>query len=105
MMTSPVQVPLRIRYGLRMTKPGFGAGVICLGGPTRVYKIESEIDCGTRTLLNARLKGIELVGEAGFEPATPTSQTWCASRLRYSPTAIRVNSLGFTAQIAHGNLG
>src|SRR5690606_18363774 len=24
---------------------------------------------------------------AGFEPATPTSRTWCATRLRYTPTA------------------
>jgi hypothetical protein len=27
-----------------------------------------------------------LVGVAGFEPATPTSRTWCATRLRYTPT-------------------
>ena len=26
-----------------------------------------------------------LVGVAGFEPATPTSRTWCATRLRYTP--------------------
>ena len=26
-----------------------------------------------------------LVGTAGFEPATPTSQAWCATRLRYVP--------------------
>src|ERR1700747_1901162 len=26
-----------------------------------------------------------LVGETGFEPATPWSQTRCATRLRYSP--------------------
>ena len=27
-----------------------------------------------------------MVGVAGFEPATPTSRTWCATRLRYTPT-------------------
>jgi hypothetical protein len=27
-----------------------------------------------------------VVGVAGFEPATPTSRTWCATRLRYTPT-------------------
>src|SRR5215813_2000719 len=27
-----------------------------------------------------------MVGAAGFEPATPTSRTWCATRLRYAPT-------------------
>ena len=26
-----------------------------------------------------------LVGTAGFEPATPTSQAWCATGLRYVP--------------------
>ncbi len=26
-----------------------------------------------------------MVGVAGFEPATPTSRTWCATRLRYTP--------------------
>src|SRR5215510_3868982 len=30
-----------------------------------------------------------LVGVAGFEPATPTSRTWCATRLRYTPTGGR----------------
>src|SRR5215813_13625688 len=28
-----------------------------------------------------------LVGVAGFEPATPSSRTRCATRLRYTPTA------------------
>jgi hypothetical protein len=27
-----------------------------------------------------------LVGVAGFEPATPSSRTKCATRLRYTPT-------------------
>ena len=27
-----------------------------------------------------------LVGVAGFEPATPSSRTRCATRLRYTPT-------------------
>src|SRR5262249_47765907 len=31
----------------------------------------------------------KLVGVAGFEPATPTSRTWCATRLRYTPTKAR----------------
>ena len=35
-----------------------------------------------------RLNGLvkRMVGVAGFEPATPTSRTWCATRLRYTPT-------------------
>ena len=27
-----------------------------------------------------------MVGETGFEPATPWTQTKCATKLRYSPT-------------------
>ena len=30
-----------------------------------------------------------LVGVAGFEPATPSSRTRCATRLRYTPTSKR----------------
>ncbi len=35
-----------------------------------------------------------LVGVAGFEPATPTSRTWCATRLRYTPTEGRTYNPG-----------
>ena len=35
-----------------------------------------------------------LVGVAGFEPATPTSRTWCATRLRYTPTGGRSYNSG-----------
>jgi hypothetical protein len=31
-----------------------------------------------------RMKG-RMVGAAGFEPATPSSRTRCATRLRYAP--------------------
>ena len=27
----------------------------------------------------------DLVGTAGFEPATPTPPVWCATKLRYAP--------------------
>ena len=30
--------------------------------------------------------GLNLVGAAGFEPATPCAQGRCATRLRYAPT-------------------
>jgi hypothetical protein len=30
----------------------------------------------------------KMVGETGFEPATPWTQTKCATKLRYSPTKI-----------------
>ena len=31
-------------------------------------------------------QGIRMVGEAGFEPTTPSPPDWCAARLRHSPT-------------------
>src|SRR5699024_11714293 len=32
-----------------------------------------------------------IVGTTGFEPATPTSRTWCATGLRYVPNGVRNN--------------
>ena len=29
-----------------------------------------------------------MVGLTGFEPATPTTPRWCATKLRYSPTQL-----------------
>ena len=31
----------------------------------------------------------EMVGETGFEPATPCSQSRCATRLRHAPTLVK----------------
>ena len=39
-------------------------------------KIKPALRAGFRALL---------VGMTGFEPATPTSRTWCATGLRYIP--------------------
>ena len=36
------------------------------------------------------LKAFKKVGETGFEPATPWSQTRCATGLRYSPIIITI---------------
>jgi hypothetical protein len=38
----------------------------------------------SRALYHTELQD-ELVGETGFEPATPWPQTKCATKLRYSP--------------------
>ena len=32
-----------------------------------------------------------MVGLTGFEPATPTTPRWCATKLRYSPTLYLLN--------------
>ena len=44
---------------------------------------------GTRTMPYR-----SMVGETGFEPATPWSQTRCATSLRHSPTALRLGKHG-----------
>src|SRR5713101_7918470 len=36
-------------------------------------------------------RGLERVGETGFEPATPWSRTKCSTRLSHSPIAIGFN--------------
>ena len=33
----------------------------------------------------SRFRGIQMVGTTGFEPATPTTPLWCATRLRHVP--------------------
>ena len=49
-----------------------------------------------------RFCGGRMVGVAGFEPATPTSRTWCATRLRYTPTPRNPREAGL---IARGRVG
>ena len=63
------------------TRRGSAAGPASLsetkkGGPEAAPFVHEAID---------RPAGLPLVGVAGFEPATPTSRTWCATRLRYTP--------------------
>src|SRR5262249_52082427 len=41
-----------------------------------------------------------MVGAAGFEPATPTSRTWCATRLRYAPTDTDLGWVGRSYSLA-----
>src|SRR5215469_2497220 len=43
-------------------------------------------DTVAQTVAEAEFVGRKLVGVAGFEPATPSSRTRCATRLRYTPT-------------------
>jgi hypothetical protein len=35
----------------------------------------------------------KIVGMTGFEPAAPTSRTWCATGLRYIPKNCEFNNL------------
>jgi hypothetical protein len=39
---------------------------------------------------SSSMKKAWLVGMTGFEPATPTSRTWCATGLRYIPNEIQM---------------
>ena len=59
-----------------------------------VYSGRIEIARSDRYLWKISAVGVELVGVAGFEPATPTSRTWCATRLRYTPTGGRSYNSG-----------
>jgi hypothetical protein len=46
-----------------------------------------------------------MVGETGFEPATPCTQNKCATKLRHSPTGI-IDMIGFSSKsIKHGAEG
>ena len=38
--------------------------------------------------------GISVIGAAGFEPATPCSQSRCATKLRHAPLKLRVEPSG-----------
>ena len=42
-------------------------------------------DVGLDLLEISNRRSVDLVGVRGFEPPTPTSRTWCATRLRYTP--------------------
>ena len=45
--------------------------------------------CAAFVALRRHRKSAVLVGVAGFEPATPSSRTRCATRLRYTPAQAR----------------
>src|SRR3978361_710550 len=55
--------------------------------PTLCQQGLREIFQGALKELSTSSNSVNVVGVAGFEPATPTSRTWCATRLRYTPTA------------------
>jgi hypothetical protein len=40
-----------------------------------------------------RMVSVKLVGVAGFEPATPTSRTWCSTRLSHTPPPVASGSI------------
>ena len=61
---------------------------------------EGGVSCHVTGLVSGRVSGRVigrkirnalnlLVGAAGFEPATPSSRTRCATRLRYAPMKAR----------------
>jgi hypothetical protein len=64
------------------------------GNPAELL-IEESVDfcpfCLRTQNLN-RENVLKMVGPTGFEPATPTTPRWCATRLRHGPTACCVFS-------------
>ena len=53
-------------------------------GYSHLMEVDEE---GTLRRLRGDLH--DLVGAAGFEPATPRPPVWCATRLRYAPPESR----------------
>src|SRR5688572_4061733 len=64
---------------------GAGASVSGLGRNSQSADGELWGLMGRRAGLTVEVAASLLVGVAGFEPAAPTSRTWCATRLRYTP--------------------
>ena len=53
----------------------------CFCGSNMFVQIfEFKVSIKTETLNS------KMVGVTGFEPTTPTSRTWCSTRLSYTPT-------------------
>ena len=50
-------------------------------GPTSGNSVATKKGLRCKPLIDIR----NLVGTAGFEPATTTPPVWCATRLRYAP--------------------
>src|SRR5438132_7781265 len=63
-------------------------------GDARQIASVAEDSANSRSLCTLWRFFGELVGAAGFEPATPCAQGRCATRLRYAPT---LEILNFTA--------
>ena len=58
----------------------------------RVFIASSSL-CGRRSpSSNPQKISIKLVGARGFEPPTASSQSWCATRLRYAPIVSRLSN-------------
>ena len=55
------------------------------GGSARVARTKkNRLARETVQSLSGRLAGFG-IGAAGFEPTTPTTPKWCATKLRYAP--------------------
>jgi sterol desaturase/sphingolipid hydroxylase (fatty acid hydroxylase superfamily) len=67
----------------RIQPPGLSTGTAGCFSPDNCPNRRRTVCWESENALNIRKN---LVGVAGFEPATPTSRTWCATRLRYTPT-------------------
>ncbi len=98
MRTELTARPARQKAQRRQTQPPAWLGVAWLNpdsvcfrhtaigwrSPIRVQPIK-QICVSSRISVRVQIKyGRKLVGVAGFEPATPTSRTWCATRLHYT---------------------
>ena len=61
---------------------------------TKIRRICAESLLKKRKCLKIKHFKLAFVGVTGFEPATPWSQTRCATGLRYTPNAIPFQNCG-----------
>ncbi len=65
----------------------------------RAQPFSAKRNAGPRTCEDRRFFLQRMVGARGFEPPTPTTPLWCATRLRYAPTVCFVSTLlGFSSR-------
>ena len=72
-------------------KAGGGSSLpLSLGGGGLIVKLTRDVvNLITLTAGNGVPDPVKVVGAAGFEPATPSSRTKCATRLRYAPIQLK----------------
>ena len=61
----------------------------------KVFQLNAAQKKDLSTLID---RSLILVGAKGFEPSTPTTPLWCATKLRYAPKTVDSTASLFEAQ-------
>ena len=59
-----------------------------------LLRIRKGVKVPLKTTKPSPREGLNLIGAAGFEPTTPTTPKWYATKLRYAPLFIRFLIVG-----------